>query len=86
MSHWGPTYGEIMGAERRRKELNTSAQELLDAVLKTIADTAQEQYSITQVMAVSPHSHAEALRARIAERVTATAWSLNVEPTPKEST
>jgi hypothetical protein len=86
MSHWGPTYGEIMGAERHRKSLNTSAQDLLDALLRVIDDTGQRQYHTPrELLEVSHSSHAEAMRADIRARVVSTAWSMNVEPSKEDS-
>lgn len=86
MSHWGPSYGEIMGAERRRKALKTSAQDLLDAVLAAIESSQQKEYRMLDILDVSPSSHAEELRKTIRERVVAAAYQLNVEPSERDKT
>lgn len=86
MSHWGPTHGEIMGAERHRKSLQTSAQDLLVAVIDAIRNAGQRQYrSLGEILEASPSSHAEDLRKSIEARVISAAYQLNVEIENKES-
>ena len=86
MSHWGPSHAEIMADERRRKALQTSAQELLDAILKAIDEAEQPTYRLPEIMSVSPESHADRFREDLKQDIISAAWSLNVEPTKSEVT
>lgn len=90
MSHWGPTYGEIVGAERRRKEHEPTAEEVVAAVLRAIIGAPQKTYSLygsssgNAFLTVSPSSHAEELRATILSDVKASLHGLNAYEYPTE--
>lgn len=79
MSHWGDDYAAITIRENRRKQLNTSAEELLTRVLYVIKSQNTRKYHVDALMGLSPDAHANNLRADILAAVKNEAHRLNVE-------